>query len=449
MKTSLDELPTPTPLPPAGHVRHQVLGAFASLAVITYLDRICMAQAAGPIRGELGLSEREMGLVFSAFTLAYTLFEIPSGWLGDRIGPRKVLVRVVLWWSLFTALTGWAWGLTSLILIRFAFGAGEAGAFPNVARALTHWFPPAQRGRVQGAIWTTARLGGAVAPPLSAAIIALIGWRSTFVAYGLIGVAWAFFFARWYRDEPADHPSVTPGERAWIASWSRHTTGGEGGHGGGGAPWSQILKNPSVWGLAGSTCFSSFAWFFNATWLPTYLEESRGLPVRQAAWFASLPFVFGVLGCSLGGWLGDALSALPGGRRWARRCLGFGGMMLAAVCFLLSLRVRDPVPAVILMTLSAFFNDLPISALWASIMDIGERDAGRVAGLVNTASGFGAFFSPILFGVLLEGGYGWLPSLVLAGAGFVLAGLFWLLVDPTRTLSAGKAAWGEAEVDLV
>ena len=179
--------PMPSALPgPAGVARYKALAFFAALAAITYLDRICMAQAADPISRALGLDKRQMGWVFSAFTLAYTLFEVPTGWLGDRIGPRKVLVRVVLWWSVFTALTGWAGSLAALLLIRFAFGMGEAGAFPNIARGLTRWFPHEQRGRAQGVIWTTARLGGAVAPPLTAIVMAFIGWRATFVVYAAI-----------------------------------------------------------------------------------------------------------------------------------------------------------------------------------------------------------------------------------------------------------------------
>jgi sugar phosphate permease len=419
---------------PSGVVRYQVLGGFAFLASITYLDRVCMSQAAVPISQALGLDKRQMGFVFSAFTMAYTLFEIPTGWLGDRIGPRRVLVRIVLWWSVFTALTGSASGLATMLLIRFAFGAGEAGAFPNIARALTRWFPTSQRGTVQGAIWTSARIGGAIAPPLTALVMNRIGWRATFALYGLVGLVWAGVFWAWYRDEPAEHPSISPGELAWIKGWQSAQAGQTHKP----APWPRILRNPSVWGLAGCTCFVSFAWFFNASWLPTYLKEARGLDLDRASWFASLPFIFGLVGCAIGGWASDRLTTVVGAR-WSRRLVGFTGSMLAGMCFLLSLRVLNVVEAMMLIALSAFFNDLTVGSLWAAIMDVGERDSGRVAGVVNTASGLGGFLSPLVFGEMVNRGTGWAPALFVAGVAFLVGGLFWLLVDPTRTVARPRA----------
>ena len=440
--TSADELTAASPPAPTGVARYQVLGAFSLLAAITYLDRVCMAQAAGSIREELGLDAGQMSLVFSAFTLGYTLFEVPTGRLGDAIGPRRVLVRVVLWWSLFTALTGWAGGLPALLLIRFAFGAGEAGAFPNIARALTRWFPPEQRGRVQGTIWTTARLGGALAPPLTALIVSALGWRQTFLIFGAVGLAWAAPFWFWYRDDPDEHPSVGPGERDWIRSWSRAAGARAPAHQPA-APWRRILTNPTVLGLAGATFWSAFGWYFFITWLPTYLETERGLSLNSASWLSSLPLLCGVFGCGLGGWISDRLIGPLGGPRRARRVVGCGGMLFAGLCFLLGIRADSPVGAVALMSLASFFNDLPLSSLWAANMDIGERYTGSVSGVVNTASGAGAFLSPILFGLLLDSGYGWTPSLVVAGFGFLLSGLCWLLVDPTRTVSGGEDREGD------
>jgi ACS family glucarate transporter-like MFS transporter len=332
---------------PTGTVRYRVLGMFSLLAAITYLDRICMSQASGPIRLELGLDDRQMGWVFSAFTLGYTIFEVPTGWLGDRIGPRRVLTRVVLWWSIFTAITGLATGLGVLLLVRFCFGAGEAGAFPNIARALTRWFPTEQRGRAQGTIWTSARIGAALSLPLTQQMLERVGWKWTFVVYGLVGLVWAAVFKVWYRDEPADHPAVTEGERAWIAGWQAEQGTANVGHGGG-ATWGEIFSNRSVLGLCGATGCSAFAWYFFATWMPTYLAEERGMTPNSVSFLAMLPFLMGVLGCSLGGWMSDALVVRMGGTRYARRTVGFVGATMAAACFLLSLQVRSPVPTVAL-----------------------------------------------------------------------------------------------------
>ena len=125
--------------------------------MITYVDRVCIAQAAPSIQSELSLTAGQMGLAFSAFAWAYALFEIPGGWLGDRIGPRKVLMRVVILWSVFTAATGYVWNLASLVFARFCFGAGEAGCFPNLTKAFMIWLPGHERTRAQAILWLSAR----------------------------------------------------------------------------------------------------------------------------------------------------------------------------------------------------------------------------------------------------------------------------------------------------
>ena len=197
--------------------------AFA-LSVVTYLDRVCIATAATSIRQELRLTAVQMGWVFSAFTLAYAIFEIPSGWLGDTVGPRKVLTRIVLWWSVFTMATGAAWNYVSLLAFRFLFGAGEAGAFPNASRSFSQWFPARERGRAHGIIFMGTRLGGALAPPLAVALIAAIGWRASFWIFGSLGVFWAVLWWRWFRDDPARHAGVNAAELGKIESGRRIDT---------------------------------------------------------------------------------------------------------------------------------------------------------------------------------------------------------------------------------
>jgi ACS family glucarate transporter-like MFS transporter len=177
-------MPTPT------RARFTLLSFTVALAVITYLDRVAISSAAPAIRGELGLSPVQMGWVFSAFTWAYAVFEIPSGWLGDVMGPRKVLTRIVLWWSGFTMATGLARGFATLVAARFLFGAGEAGAFPNISRSFARWFPAAERGSAHGVVFMGTRLGGAITPPLVVLLISQLGWRRTFFAFGLLGVIW-------------------------------------------------------------------------------------------------------------------------------------------------------------------------------------------------------------------------------------------------------------------
>src|SRR4051812_47415614 len=182
--------------------RFVLVAWLCGLAGVLYLDRICMAQAVDDIQRDLGLTNTEVGVVAMAFTLAYGIFEIPTGRLGDRYGSRRVLTRIVVWWSAFTALTGACIGFHTLVLVRFLFGAGEAGALPNVARVISRWFPVGERGRVQGIILTAAQVGGMSAPVVAAYLIQTAGWRAAFATFGAVGVVWAVGFWWWFRDDP-------------------------------------------------------------------------------------------------------------------------------------------------------------------------------------------------------------------------------------------------------
>ena len=186
----------------ASRVRYAVLALVCSLSLVSYLDRVGISGGAPFIVSDLGLTPVQMGFVFSAFTLAYASFEIPSGWLGDTIGPRKVITRIVLWWSAFTTLTGLVHHFATLLTVRFLFGAGEAGTYPNATKVLSRWMPTVERGFGQGMVWMSGRLGGAFAPALVVFMIARMGWRPTFWIFGVVGVAWAAFFWCWFRDRP-------------------------------------------------------------------------------------------------------------------------------------------------------------------------------------------------------------------------------------------------------
>ena len=161
--------------------RYWVIVFAVTLAIIQYIDRVCISQAAPLISKDLTLDKEQMGWVFGAFTLAYALFEIPTGYLGDKIGARKVLLRVVLWWSFFTAATGWVWNALSLIITRFLFGAGEAGCFPNLTKAFDRWLPLRERIRAQSIMWMSARWGGAATPYLVFLVLTVVNWRTAFM----------------------------------------------------------------------------------------------------------------------------------------------------------------------------------------------------------------------------------------------------------------------------
>src|SRR5262245_33660728 len=253
--------------------RYSVLTFLCGLCFVLLLDRVCIGKEAAHITAELGLTDSQMGIVFGAFTLAYGLFEVPTGRWGDRYGSRGVLTRIVLWWSAFTALTGCVWqfsldsgyrafgvpllfnGFALLLLVRFLFGAGEAGALPNAARIVARWFPPGKRGPAQGLLNTSALVGGAVAPIAAAYIIDGYGWRWAFFVFGGLGVIWAAAFYSWFRDDPGQHPAVNEAERQLLTD---ENTAGPGGHAHPRVPWGAVLRSANVWLLGGVISCSAF-----------------------------------------------------------------------------------------------------------------------------------------------------------------------------------------------
>src|SRR5271166_4857766 len=288
------DLSLPVAQDQATRVRYGVLGFACSLSMITYLDRVCFGTIAPHIQREFGLSDTEKGMLFAAFALAYASFEVPSGWLGDVFGPRRTLIRIVLWWSLFTALTGlvfpsaeWPWfAFAAMLSVRFLFGMGEAGAYPNIARAFHNWFPFRERGFAQGTVWMAGRFAGGITPLIVLALLVDSGegrdrtvhWRHTFWIFGSIGVLWCIAFWWWFRDRPEQKAGVNRAEIALIQHeegppQAAHT----------GIPWRKILTNTNLWLLCGMYFCGAYGWYFNITWLPGYLESFYGL-TRGEKW---------------------------------------------------------------------------------------------------------------------------------------------------------------------
>ena len=411
--------------------RFTVLRYTLALAVITYLDRVAISSAAPAIRGELGLSLIQMGWVFSVFTFAYAAFEIPSGWLGDVIGPRKVLTRIVLWWSFFTMLTGAAWNFASLLVIRFFFGVGEAGAFPNISRSFASWFPTGERGRAHGVIFMGTRLGGAIAPPLIVLLMAALGWRSAFVIFGAIGVVWCLFWHRWFGDDPAAHPAVNAAELDVIRQ-GRPPAGPLPPFG-----WRQLLS-PNVVLLCLMYFTMPYTLYFNLTWLPTYLQEVRGFTVQQAGYIAGLVLFAGAMANWLGGRLTDYLVRRYGLR--VGRALGAVTLPLSGVVLLAAALVENRIAAAALFALTLGIADLCVSACWAMCHDVAGPRAGTVAGAMNTVGNIGGAISPLVVGYTVQWWSSWtLPFFITAGV-YVAGGIFTLLVDPTKPLWPGEAA---------
>jgi ACS family glucarate transporter-like MFS transporter len=433
--------------------RYWVIGFAVALAVIQYIDRVCISQAMPAIAKELSLDDAKKGAVFSAFTLAYALFEIPTGWLGDKIGARSVLLRVVLWWSFFTAATGWAWNYVSMLVTRFLFGAGEAGCFPNLTKALSTWLPVRDRTRAQALMWMGARWGGASAPLLVVLVMAVVSWRMAFLVFAALGVAWALLFFRWYRDNPRDHPGVNAGELQLLQENEQNARG----HGD--VPWRELVTRPTMWLLWAQYFCLSYGWYFYVTWLPTYLKEVRGLEIKSnvvmswlsgalESWFspelslkllaaalAGIPLLFGGFGSLFAGVVASRLIAQGSRVLVIRRSFGFVGLLGAATLLMVSFYIRDPLLAMLSMGLASFCNDLTLPGSWATCMDVGGKFAGTVSGSMNMMGNFGGMAGPLVVGLVLKFTHSdWQLAFVITTVIYSLGAFCWLFIDPVTPL---------------
>ena len=415
--------------------RHWVIVFAVTLAIITYIDRVCISQAAPNIREALGLDDAQMGKVFAAFGLAYALFEIPSGWWGDRIGPRNVLMRVVLWWSFFTAATGQVWNLASLWVTRFMFGAGEAGCFPNLTKAFTLWLPKAERTRAQGIMWMSARWGGAFTPLLVLWVFSLVSWRNAFAIFGMLGVVWAVIFYRWFRDYPRDHRGVNAAELALLKGNEANIAGHAN------VPWGKLVASPTVWLLWGQYFCISYGWYFYITWLPTYLQEERGVALGKSALLAGLPLFLGGIGCLFAGFFLAWLVRHSVSVKSARRLLAAFGCAAASGLLLWSAYIQDPFWAMVSMGLASFSNDLTMPSSWSACMDVGGRFAGTLSGSMNMMGNLGGMAGPLVVGYILQfTDRNWEITFWISSAIYFLGALCWLFIDPVTPLEIAKEA---------
>lgn len=399
------------------------------LSGILYLDRICMSQAVVPIQAELALSNTEVAYVAMSFTLAYALFAVPVGRWGDRFGPRLVLTIIVLAWSLFTGLTGAAIGLLMLIVVRFLFGAAEAGAFPNAARVMTRWYPPTERGRVQGTMLAFAQFGAVVAPAATAYLIEGLGWRAAFFVFAAFGLIWAIGFWVWFRDDPADHRGVNAAELEEIRSSAPPPPADPGP-----VPWRAVLTNRGVIVLALVMVFSAFFTYFFYTWFPKYLKVARGVGNVEAGWYNSLVIGGSGVGMLFGGWLADRISRTSADPVRARRYLCLGVFLIAAACVFVGSRCDDTTTHALLLCASMFIMHFQLPNWWSVIIPQGGRHTATIFGLTNGIGGFGAMASQGFVGVFadyqeqslgLSGRVAWDPIFDVYVVVLVLAGVAW------------------------
>jgi len=433
---------SPTPSPTAASLkptraRFGVVGFCVALAVITYLDRACIGVLAPDIRRDLGLDMKQMSYVFSAFTLAYAIFEVPTAWWAEKIGARLVLARIVAWWSAFTLLTAAVTGYKSLLAVRFLFGAGEAGAWPNATRVFSRWIPAAERGRVQGIFFAGAHLAAGLTPPLVLLLAPLVGWRGVFLIFGSLGFVWSWAWLRWFRDRPADHPRVNAAELT-------HITGGTAtapaGHGAAPGLWLPMLRSPEVWLLCLVAFANGYGFYFVITWLPTFLG-TLGFSAATLAIYSGLPMIFAVPADLLGGVTTDWLARRLG-LRLGRALVGGAAYAVAAAAMFAATQVTDsPHVAAVLLAVAGGASMFALAASWATCIEISAEHSGLVSATMNTVGQVGGMLSPIVLAWLVErsGAAGkWQLPLQLIGSVYAAAALSWIFINPRRQLSVAR-----------
>ncbi len=403
----------PSPEPAAPVATRRIVAFGAALAFLSFLDRAAISQAAPAIAKDLHLNAIQMGLVFSAFGFTYAACEIPSGWLCDRFGARRLLTRVVVLWSILTAATGLVWNLPSLLVTRLLFGAGESGCFPGLARVFRTWLTPQQRNSAEGIKAASARLGAAITPVLMAVLFAYMNWRRIFALFGLVGIVWAALFHRWYRDAPA-----TAEPPHWDAAF-----------------WRMLVSSRSVWALGIQWFCHYYGFYFYITWLPIYLYQARGLDLRHGSLAASLPLFAAGFGSLAAGWTLTALTRRLRSVSGARKLLGYAAYGGAAALLALFTWISNPVLAIAAMSLSSFAAEFSAPISWTSAMDIGGERVGTVAGFMNMLGHFGGSVAPAVTGFLLAwAGNGWHIAFWTSAAIYAAGGICWLFIDPVTPL---------------
>jgi len=466
---------TPNGPPPPGpptRARYSVLALLCLLAMITYLDRAMYGSAKGDMMDAVGQPESRFYLVLVFFQLAYALFEIPTGWMGDTFGPRKTLLRIVLWWSLFVALTAFAGmtipglevvliGFTVLVAMQFLFGMGEAGAFPNISKAVYNWFPNGERGFAQGAVWLSARFMGGLTPFFWVLLVTIAGlsWRQALWLFAGLAFLWVLVFAWWFRNRPEEHSAVSAAEAELINAGKAPPTGHEG------VPWGKIFGSRNVLALCLMYVVTNFNWYFLMYYLPGTLKAQ--FPEAGAtdggklmlALLGGAPLLVGMGGCLLGGLLTDWYIRRTGDRKWGRRVFGMMGYGLAAVCYALAALSTGSSLWVFAgcLIMVGFTNDLIMAPSWAAAQDIGRRYSAIVSGTMNMVGNLGAALGNLVTGLILAAfavqhlklhevhehatvyrvitvtrpdGYVWCFSLY--AVVYTLGVVTWLLIDPTK-----------------
>ena len=412
--------------------RYSVVGLLLLLAGVTYLDRACISVLAPQISADLGFTKLQMSLVFSAFAIAYAAFEVATAWWGERIGARRILTRIVVWWSCFTIFTAFAWNYVSMLAIRFLFGAGEAGAWPSAALAFSRWTPVRERGRTQGLFFSAAHLSAGLTPLMIGVMLPILSWRTIFVVCGSVGFVWSAIWYGWFRDEPRDHPAVNVDEAELIEAERKiapHKVGANG-------VWRTMVSSPNVWFLCLAYFSNAYGSYFTITWLPTYLAEQRGFQKEALSLFSGLPLILSVAGDLSGGAITDFLTHRFG-LKLGRCAVCVTGYGLAGAAMFASV-FSTAVVSALLIAVAIASSMFALSASWATCMDVGGEHTGIVSAAMNTTGQVGSILSPLVAGWIVTRFSNWQAPLLIMGGLYSFSATLWILVDPGKRLRIGS-----------
>lgn len=404
------------------------------LAMVTYLDRACIGAMAPKIAEEFSLDEAQMGWVFMSFILAYAMFEIPTARWADRRGAKSVLTRIVAWWSVFTIATAGSFNYVSLLVTRFLFGAGEAGAWPCVARVMSRWIPLRERGTAKGIFFAGAYASAAATTALVTWLLAWLDWRTILLVFGAVGFVWIVAWQRWFRDEPIDHPAVNDAERALIIA----DRPAEVEHPKGWAYWGRLLRQRNVLLLCIAYMPNCATFYFCITWLPTYLMKRHGFEKAELGLVAALPLALSIATQFLGGFFSDRI-ARRFGLAAGRRVPAAAGYAMAALCIFAASAATDPVTAAVLISLAAATCMLTTAPSWSTCIDIGREHSATVGATMNTAGQIAAIASAPVVGYSVKLLGDWNMPFKLLGGLFLVGAVCWLLVDPRKPVFGGAA----------
>ncbi len=411
-----------------------ILALLFGTSVVTYIDRVNISVTARQMMPAFGLTQQQMGWVFSAFVTGYALFQIPGGWLADRLGARVVLTGALIWWSVCTALTAFVAAsplaemigiVGALVLVRFALGLGEAVALPSFNRAVANWMPPNSRGLGIGIAIGGIGLGSALTPPIAAWVMVNWGWQTVFYLSAALGLVMGLLWWMLARDRPDQHPWAC--ESAALTYDSEQSDRGRSKR-----FWMSLLKNPNIWWLVCSYSCLGYVAYVYLSWFYLYLVNVRGFDELRGGLYASAPFWAILIGCPLGGWATDRWAATQGVTR-GRLLAGMSGMAGAGCAIAAGAFADSSLVAIASLSVGAGCLYFAVGAYWASTSDLSKTHAGVLSGLMNTGANLGGALSPSLT-PWMAAQWGWPIALAVAGAVALVGALLWLKIDPAKAL---------------